>query len=203
MPKSEYITDVYFAAVQADVSGTVTPPARQQQLDETANPTLRSQRYYAWKLLEYALRRSFGYAMEDLAFHCDEHGKWHCAKCEFSLSHCDGAVAVAVSRKPVGVDLERADRPFSPALLERVLTESERTAYAALAEGDKQRFAVTHWCAKESLFKADDEAVFHPERYAMNEQVVTGTVTIGEAEYAYAVATPDPTALRIYKDIPL
>lgn len=45
---------------------------------------------------------------------------------EFSLSHSKGHVLLGVSDFPIGVDMERADRPVAPAVQQRICLPSER-----------------------------------------------------------------------------
>lgn len=63
-----------------------------------------------------------------------------------SVSHCRDMVAVALSERRCGVDVERLDRDFSKAA-PRFLSEGERAL-----SGDG-RLAAAVWCAKECLYK--------------------------------------------------
>ena len=91
---------VYAAAIPKDkIAGPVLPLLRQEQIEHTTHPDLKQQRYFVWKLLEYALQHSLGLEMKNLHFSRTENGKWICEECYFSLSHTQDAVAVAVSEK--------------------------------------------------------------------------------------------------------
>ena len=63
-----------------------------------------------------------------------------------SVSHCRGLVAVALSQRPCGVDVERTDRNFER-VKSRYMTEQEH-----LLSTHKDWAAVV-WCAKEALYK--------------------------------------------------
>ncbi len=63
-----------------------------------------------------------------------------------SVSHCRDFVAVALSQKPCGVDLERADRNFCR-VQSRYMTAQEASLCA------DEHWAAVVWCAKEALFK--------------------------------------------------
>lgn len=197
------VVDLYLAAIPDTPADTVYPPQRQAQIDATANEKLRQERYYVWKLLEYALQRSFGKKMTDLHFSKDDGGKWSCKEYFFSLSHSHGAVAVAVSRKNVGVDIESLQRPMSPGLPDKILTATERAEYDTLPQEAQLPFLLGKWCAKESLFKAGSETAFLPNRLETDRNLRCGTVTIAGAPFCYAVATETPEKLRIYQNIPL
>ena len=188
------IVDVYIAPIPAGEPGEVFPPQRQAQLDETKNAQHRRQRYFVWKLLEYGLRQSRGLDMNRLEFSLDDRGRWSCKECFFSLSHTKGAVAVAVSHAPVGVDLECADRKLHPSLPGKLLTDGERSAFAAMDARAQNRYLLEKWCKKESLFKWQEAAAGEPKA-----QPCTGLETVAGQTYCWSVMTDDPTQLRILK----
>ena len=191
------LVDLYIAAIPETAMGTVCAPARQAQLEATEKESLRRQRYFVWKLLEHALENSFGIKSENVAFSRDENGKWHCKECFFSLSHCREAVAVAVSCKPVGVDIECANRQVSPELSGKILTEAELAVYDSLPEERRGQFLLEAWCGKESLFKAHGGAVFTARRWDTTRGVRTGMRNLDGKAYCYAVAAEEPKPLRI------
>ncbi len=195
------ITDFYYAAVPEREIGVVEPKIRQELIENTPNPDVKRQRYFVWKLLEYALYRSFGYKIDKLSFSVDESGKWSCEECYFSLSHCKEAVAVAVSRRPVGVDIEALAHPVSEAFAKRVLTDSELALYYEEQEEQRSDFVIEKWCAKEGLFKMGEEKFFHPDKIRTIMDVKTGTVKIKEKDYCFAVATKDIDKIRIYPEV--
>ena len=116
MEHTEQVTDLYIASIPDAPIDTISLAARQALIEKTVNEPMKRQRYYVWKLLEYALKNSFLLQPETIAFSVDENGKWSCPDCYFSLSHCNDAVAVAVSATPVGVDIENLDRAIAPGL---------------------------------------------------------------------------------------
>lgn len=189
------VVDLYTAALPDGPVGEVYPPQRQEQLEQTGHEGLRKQRYYVWKLLEYGVHRSLGLKIQDLHFHRDDRGKWSCRECFFSLSHTDGVVAVAVSKKPVGVDIEALDRPVNPKLGDKILTASEKLQQTT------ERYLLEKWCAKESLFKMGSEPVFHPERIETDKNVAVRELSLGEEAYLCAVASADIKKLRCYENI--
>ena len=68
----------------------------------------------------------------------------------FSLSHCDKAVACAISKCPIGIDVETL-RPFDAELAEYVCSEEE---FAAISASPDPAVAFTAlWTKKESLCK--------------------------------------------------
>jgi 4'-phosphopantetheinyl transferase len=81
----------------------------------------------------------------------------------FSVSHCAGAVAVAVGADgPVGVDVEEVGR-YEPAELDRladdVLAAEERAELARLPSRDRAVGFTTYWTRKEALVKATGDGL--------------------------------------------
>ena len=189
-------TDVYIAAIGQGPIEPVCPPVRQARIEAAANEKQRRQRYFAWKLLEFALENSFGLRLEQQEFSVDKNGKWCCGACFFSLSHSREAVAVAVSDRPVGVDIECLNRNILPGLAHKILTQRELLAYHALDAEKQKIFLLEKWCAKESIYKKDSRP-FAPRQTETEGNAVTGVLEVAGHAYAYAVATDQPERLRI------
>ena len=112
----------------------------------------------AWLLLQQALRDEFGIE-EPPVFHYTETGKpLLCGHDDiyFSLSHCDHAVACAVGRNPVGIDVESIDR-YSPELLPVTMSETEQQQI--LAAPRPEVAFIRLWTMKESLLKCTGEGL--------------------------------------------
>ncbi|HEY8527970.1 MAG TPA: 4'-phosphopantetheinyl transferase superfamily protein [Acidimicrobiales bacterium] len=73
---------------------------------------------------------------------------WH-----FSLAHGGAVAAVAVARRPVGVDVEAADRGVGADDLAAALHPDERRALAALPAADRGPAALRAWVRKEAVLK--------------------------------------------------
>ena len=197
------VVDVYIAPLGSGSMGSVYPPARQARIDASAGKNQRRQRYFVWKLLEYAMEKSFGLHLEEQAFSVDEAGKWRCDGCFFSLSHSRDGVAVAVSNRPVGVDLESLEREPAPGLEKKILTEQELLVWNSLAEPERKTYLLEKWCAKESLYKAFDGLLFNPRQMETGANTLTGTVSVGGQAYVYAVATDYLEQVRMYPQVEL
>ena len=112
----------------------------------------------AWLLLQQALRDEFGIE-EPPVFHYTETGKpLLCGHDDihFNLSHCDNAVACAVGRNPVGIDVESIDR-YSPELLPVTMSETEQQQI--LAAPRPEVAFIRLWTMKESLLKCTGEGL--------------------------------------------
>ena len=196
------VVDVYVSPISAAPERTkLYPPERQAELDAVTNARVRTEKWCVWKLLEYALERSFGYKMKDMTFSNNEHGKWTTEKCFFSLSHCDGAVAVAVSRAEVGVDIETERPALRDRMAQKILNESELELYDATDDNGRTRFLLEKWTAKESLFKAFGVgSAFVPADYdTLSGKTNTKALTLCEREYMLSVATETPEIVRTYE----
>lgn len=103
----------------------------------------RRREYLSWRVLLY------GYLGDGARVEYDANGAprlvSHPDIC-LSVSHCRDMVAVALSERRCGVDMERLDRDFSKAA-PRFLSEEERRL------SDDGRLAAAVWCAKECLYK--------------------------------------------------
>jgi len=198
------VVDVYLAQMPAD--GEMPPLScalRQQDIDGVSNPELRRQKYYVWRLLEYALQRSFGFKEGDVTFR-KEGERYLCDRAYFSLSHSDTALAVAVSRDTVGVDVERVTARDTDRLTRRVLTPAEAEAYDALPAEERAAFFFRAWTAKEALFKAAGKDVFVPaELDTLQGNVKSYEKTVGGETVYLSVATKTVERIRLYENIPL
>lgn len=196
-------TDIYIISIPKTDIGKVYPEERQVQLDRTTNIQLRRQRYFVWKLLEYALEHSLGYKLKELTLRKNDSGKWSCNECFFSLSHTEGAAAVAISTNPVGIDIEPLHKARDRQFAKRILTDEEYRHYSLLTGSEASEYIINKWCAKESLFKQGNDKIFKPSQLDCSKNVITNTIVLEDIRYCCAVASEDTDKLRIYKDISL
>ncbi len=135
----------------------IYPDERREYIEKVTHPQLKNQKISSWKLLARAVRESFGYSLNELNFSLDENGKWTCDKLHFSLAHTDGKVAVAVSDKPVGVDIES----FSAFEIRRTKQLSRKILCGEeTALNSSELLAL--WTQKESIFKCVGGKAFSP-----------------------------------------
>ena len=112
----------------------------------------------AWLLLKRALREEFGIE-EDPVFRYTEQGKPLLCGHEdihFNLSHCDEAVACAVSHNPVGIDVETYHH-YSQELMTMTMSEEEQRQILSAERPDVVFTRL--WTMKESLLKCTGEGI--------------------------------------------
>ena len=208
-----FIAKLPHDAVQPWGKSPIYPPERQAEILACASEKVRREKYFVWKLLEFALWEICGKHLQELTFSKSEHGKWHCDSAEFSLSHSENAVCVAVvnlknsylqangssngglacpSEFAIGVDLQKIKPVRADGLATKILTEAELGEYHALDDREKDAFLIHAWAKKESLFKAfGDSGFFTSNPNTMTGSVWQSSVSIDGEEYALAVATKE------------
>lgn len=199
------IVDVYVAQLpQRQPDAPVSCDLRQEELDQIDNDQVKREKYFAWKLLGYGLERSLGLKIDQLTFTKTQGGQYRTDKVQFSISHSHDALAVAVSRDSVGVDIESADAPCREGMAQRTMTAGELAQYEALPEGEKDAYFVRLWCAKEALFKAASKDAFEPTAYDTAAGGYAGfEKTVAGKPYHVAVATATPERIRFFENINL
>jgi len=133
-----------------------------QRLEKFSRPSLGHVYLAAHALKRGFLGRVLGYPPQDLQFEIGSKGKpsisepaggegWH-----FNLSHTETMVALAVSRQPVGIDVEDTTRGAPDiALAKRYFSASEYERIAASPAGEQSRLFFHYWTLKEAFLKAE------------------------------------------------
>lgn len=158
------VLDVYVMPIPSQVQITpVYPKARNAEIEKCQSLELKNAKYCVWQLLLLAAEKSLGLKAKDIRFKKSKGGKWYAKNMCFSLSHTDTAVAVAISKQAVGVDIESVSG-FSgkakrlPSLCEKVLTRREKGVNGA----DSVLGFLRLWTKKEAIFKAGNAKSFVP-----------------------------------------
>ena len=199
------IVDVYITALpENEKIGWVECKARREEIASVSNEIVKREKYFVWKLLCYALERSFGMRGDKLKFVKESYGGWSVGDISVSLSHGGKALAVAVSRAPVGVDIERVGPCRSEGISERIMTSSELLAYESLPQEERERRLIEIWTAKEAIFKSKGISSFIPkENDTQTESCRTDSIIIEGEEYAWSVATANPEKIRVFTNVDL
>ena len=199
------IVDVYLAKLpEGEIKEPLSCKLRQKELEGISNISVKREKYYVWKLLEYGLERSLGIKIKDLNITKTEHGRYVTDKIDFSLSHSKEALAVAISRASVGVDIEQIDSKTREGVSKRIMTASEYEVFESLPSEEKQDYFFKLWTAKEALFKASKNGSFIPESSDTADGGYKNFVkTIGEKTYSLSVATATTEKIRFFENIEL
>lgn len=198
------VVDVFTATLPKDCQiKTVFPAERNTEIQVATCERVKREKYCAWQLLKYALERSLGIKLENLRLTKDPNGKWTAPDCYFSISHSGDLLAVAVSRAPVGIDVEAANTPMQQKLAEKILNEKEKAEYLLLPEEQRSEFLRSAWVAKEATFKRQGLQAFIPcEIYTNQDELASKTITLENSTYLCSIATSTPKKIRFFEDIP-
>jgi len=163
-----------------------------QRREEALRYTHTFGRYCCLKSYEMlrCLVASVSPTMEDcpLEFTYSEHGKPFLKArpdIHFSISHTKNAILVAISDKPIGVDVERFRHP-SDGLLEKTMNADEQAMIAAASSQDAMFTAL--WTKKEAVLKLRGTGIVDDLHGALggNEQIETRVDEHGE--FAMSIA---------------
>ena len=109
---------------------------------------------FAAQVLRRAYREVFRLNLDELNLRRLSNGKLTCDKGYFSISHSGSYVAVAVSERPVGVDIQKYNGEKVLDVAKKFFTEAEKRQLAE-SDGKIDCFYLT-WCKKEALWKSLD-----------------------------------------------
>ena len=191
-------TAVFVSCIpETNIFEPLYPEARQAEIDKCSNEKVQREKYFVWKLLEAAIKQVLGERIENIHFEKRSDGKWVADKLCFSLSHSDRVVAVALSDRSVGVDIE-ALRQHRDGLERRILTERET---AELSEQDARsawEYIIRRWTLKESIFKAGDKRIFEPTKIETAEyNVKTEVLEFFEKKYILSFCAHDAQSVKV------
>ena len=190
--------DIYLASVpKARTYTELYPKERNDELEAVTNEAVKAEKYFVWRLLEFALRNSIGKRIEDISFTKLECGKWVCNDIFFSLSHSRSALAIAISDTEVGIDIQSMNAPIASGFAERILTEDEISEYTSLPQNDKKPYLMKAWSIKESIFKAYGKASFSPSKISINEyECYTEFIDINDEKFCLSLVGKAPRIIE-------
>ena len=126
---------------------------RKEKLKLITNEEVRLERIAAEVLLQYAFYE-YGFDVPK-QYAYDDNGKPSASDVYFSITHTVGAVMVAVSNNPVGIDLEKK-RNIDDKIATRILTKEE---YEFYNEHKGSEYLIDCFVRKESFFKMTGEGI--------------------------------------------
>jgi 4'-phosphopantetheinyl transferase len=140
----------------------------------------------SYLMLAELLRSEFG--LEEFRIETAEHGKPYLTDypdIHFNISHCRNAIAVVVSDKPVGIDVE-SFRHFNDGLLDKSMNPTEKEEILK-SDAPEETFA-SYWTRKEAVFKMQGTGITDNLHNILSGGVTTGTKINREKGYALSVA---------------
>lgn len=199
--------NVYFASLPEHLDESkilLLEGSRLKEIEKIKNERVRREKYYVWRLLEYALSDALGFDLSSLAIEKNENGKWVCpsGECYFSISHSRGALCVAVSDISVGVDVEEIRSPSSDilAFARKILNSRELSEFSLLEEEEKISFLISKWTQKEAVFKMIGGKTFSACDVATDSVFVkTENVILNETKFVVSVAVEREDAILLKK----
>ena len=118
----------------------------------------------------------------------NEHGKPFLKdypEIHFNLSHCKNGIAVAVSDKPIGIDIE-SYREVSDSLIRYTMNEEEQRIIET--SDDPVRAFTEYWTKKEAVFKLRGTGITHDLHGLLQGEEQVKTFVNPEKQYAYSIA---------------
>lgn len=184
---------VFIATYPFNIDKDICCLERKKELETIKNDEVKKQKFYVWKLLETALEKYLNYDLQDIKFTHLPNGKWICNKCHFSLSHSDNVVAVAISDKPVGVDIQLQKEIENINLFKKhLLNENEMKRVP-------NNYLLEAFAMKEAMFKESNEVNFVPSHFDIlnTEKCKFYNLTIANKAYKLAVCCDNIKLLEI------
>lgn len=142
-----------FLSRAVEPNGQVFPRERQSEIERCQSEKSRREKFSVWVLLQHAIEQTLGMRMDEIVFWRNSSGKWCCDRCEFSLAHSDGVVCVAISDKPVGVDIENVGAFRRKFCGDKLAAFYRRCASDKISVPPDPNEVLSLWARKEATFK--------------------------------------------------
>ncbi len=171
-----------------DALAATLPPDRAALAGRARTQGGYAQAVLSFCLVRYALHR-FCPAADPAHWVIGEHGKPSLAdgRAHFNLSHSDHCIAVAVSDRAVGIDIEEL-KPHKNRLADRICSPAEREALSLSSAPTHELIRL--WCAKEAVGKQLGTGLLRP--YEINA-AEADTLTLSVDGVAHLLAlSPSP-----------
>lgn len=165
----------------------IYPQEREDEIRSLSDVTAQREKHFVWRLLARAVKERLGLELSELGLR-RKNGKWCSERAEFSISHSGGALAVAISSLPVGVDIEPLDNKSRDGIARRFFSEGELSAYLSAKDDMREEAFLRIWTAKEAAFKSTGAEVFAPSSVDTSSlSVYTDKIDVDGREYVIAV----------------
>ena len=186
------------SAAEMERAMELVPQSRREYAARYRFERDRVQSIFAFLLLRYAVRLEYGV---ETPLEFDRSGGkptlLGLEELHFNLSHCDTAVACALSAAPVGVDVQH-EKDFHWSVAKRVCCPEE-LAFLQSAEAPDREFAKL-WTRKESYGKYTGQGIVYPmEQICLLDRTPDGTVMETFTFDGYALSYCAEESLEICK----
>lgn len=123
-----------------------------------------------------------------LTFEYGEHGKPSLKEfpdIHFNISHCKNGIAVAISDKPIGIDIESFHKA-EECLVRKTMNKSEEETINN-ADDSSEMFTI-FWTKKEAVLKLHGTGIIDDLHSVLSGDEMIETVTNNPKKYVYSVA---------------
>lgn len=161
------------------------PSKKLKKVQNSTNETYIKEQLIGQKLLNYILVADYHLDLSKIEYIYNDYGKPYLKNLNlfFSISHSNGVVAVGVSDKEVGIDLELV-RPVPFALVKKVLSMDELSKYQSLDEKEKLEYFFSIWTKKEALVKKNGTSVIlNANKIASDKKIYTTSIRLDNQQY--------------------
>lgn len=175
----------------------ILPEWRQNKVLGINNRSVRKESVLSFALLQVALETEFG-IKDKLDVDYLEHGKpvlRHHHGVQFNLSHCREAVACAVGRHDVGIDVERRGR-YNAILAQHVLSRNELRKMQNAPDVDLAFTSL--WTKKEALLKMTGDGVGSNMNNVLDRPARYNASTFVAANYVCSVAVRKENPVNVF-----
>lgn len=129
---------------------------------------------------------------QSIEFDFNDHGKPFVKGSKalhFNLSHCDGAVAVAISNDEVGIDVELHQRRGEPwRQAEKFMNNAVAEQLRCLDDANKPAAFIRYWSAMEALVKLNGVSLFNLKDEFLKEGGVINNDKVCATAGAYIIS---------------
>ncbi len=183
---------VYYALIPENlIIKRLNSSFRQKEIESTENEKVKREKYFSFELLSVMLKEIFNKDISDYNFSKNENGKIVSDGFYLSISHSNGLVAVSVSSKEVGVDVE------SVKSIENLIAKYGKGEFLAKILSENENYELENltankiteiWANKESLFKTLSKTRFIPSKIStLNKEFYTKTVSVNNENFVLSV----------------
>jgi len=178
-------TFVYVAKMpRVSSAKEIFPLERKQEIDACKNMIARIEKTSVWLLLTDVLKVVYDIDIRNLSIKKNNFGKWECDNLYFSLTHSKDLIGVAVSPKPIGIDVQ-------------IIKDAKMQSVISNENDDKDDTIIESFSKKEALFKKEGNCMFNPKNIATNEfKGICKIITSYDNDYVLTIASDEEINLQ-------